>query len=74
MRHGINANLIHKWIRNTNNSKSSQSQPTFIALPTAPPSGEKVTFTLPSAQGQITVEWPLDQVMQSAQWLKAVIS
>lgn len=74
MSHGINANLVHKWIRNTKTSSPNQPQPNFIALPTPPSSCEKVTFTLPSAQGQITIEWPLDQIMQSAQWLKAVIS
>lgn len=72
MSHGINANLVHKWIRNTKPSKPSQAS--FIALPTPPSGCEKVTFTIPCAQGTITVEWPIDQVMQSVQWLKAVRS
>lgn len=75
MRHGINANLVHKWIRNSKKT-ASQVQTDFIGLPSPPLSCEKskkITFTITTAQETITVEWPIDQAMQSARWLKETI-
>ncbi|MEA3643498.1 MAG: transposase [Lamprobacter sp.] len=72
--HNLNANLVHKWI------KKAQSTATpipinsgFIPLPT-PPSTQTITITLPTEKGQVQIQWPAQQAMQSAQWLKAVLS
>ena len=76
MQHGINANLVHRWIRALNNTHpNSKAKPAFIALPVSTQQNHNaVIFNLPTAQGDVQVEWPIEQAMQSAQWLKAVLS
>ncbi len=78
MQHGINANLVHKWIR-----KSSpvplclvDSSPAFIPLPMPTPSSAVavIELSIPSAQGTISVKWPVTQSERCAQWFKAVLS
>ena len=74
-RHQLNANLVHKWIKKAKRAQPGSSAPGFVALPTPPSSSDSpIRLTIPTAQGNVLVEWPAEQAMQSAQWLKAVLS
>lgn len=78
-RHQLNANLVHKWIKKAKANNLSDPHPGFVALPVPPTTesaqgGNTFTLTLPTAQGPVIVEWPINQITQSAQWLKAVLS
>ncbi len=59
-RHNLNANLIHKWLREPQRALTcSTPLPAFVALP-APPSGGNthstdVRIELPAAEGTVTI-------------------
>lgn len=71
--HQLNANLLHKWRRLFDTS----TPPDFVRLPTpvgiigtaSVQNGTTVTILLP---GDIRVNWPLDHIGRSVDWLKAL--
>ena len=70
----INANLIHKWRRQF----AKQGAGPFISLPslsTAPTASGRcddvIRIELPNG---IVAQWPLDRIMDSVPWLKALQS
>jgi hypothetical protein len=78
MQQGINANLVHKWIRQSRPAAlcSVDNPPAFIPLPIHTPakSDSFIELTIPSTQGDIQVKWPVAQSERCAQWFKAVLS
>jgi len=78
LQHGINANLVHKWIRKSRPMALDHinQPPAFIPLPISTPaqSDALIELAFPSMQGVIQVKWPVDQSERCAQWFKAVLS
>ncbi len=79
LRHGINANLIHKWRRTRQRDTSDE----FLRLPAPggpmPPAatmpvttGDTIRLEVAVGQSHITVHWPVSQMHQSVEWLKAL--
>ncbi|QIL91528.1 transposase [Microbulbifer sp. SH-1] len=71
LRHGINANLIHKWRREAEGNQKPAEQK-FVSVPLPAPRGmvEDVVFELPG----IKVRWPLAQIDRAIPWLRALQS
>ena len=69
--HDLNANLVHKWIRQAKANTLPAGTPAFVALPlnTARASrpgpdsgmGESVHLEIPYRQHSIKVSWPVSQ-------------
>ncbi len=69
--HDLNANLVHKWIRQAKANSLPAISPAFVALPvnsvqaslTNPRSGtdERVQLEIPFHQQSIKVSWPVSQ-------------
>lgn len=70
----LNANLIHKWRRDLQQSALPQPDK-FIALPVIstpvnqPPVNSTIKVELSSRAGTIVLHWPLSEVDQLAHWL-----
>lgn len=71
-RHDLNANLVHKWRRETQNPESAQ--PAFIPLPApnAPVihNQAEARIDVPGPRGGVTLFWPCDQVCSLAELIK----
>jgi len=81
--HGLNANMVQTWIRNARQKKALPASPGFVALPlpvSAVPAPRQarepqpIRIELPSAQGAVTVQWPLEAADQCAHWLRELMS
>ena len=69
--HDLNANLVHKWIRQARTNTLPAVTPAFVALPVnsaqalRPSSGseadERVQLEIPFRQQSIKVSWPVSQ-------------
>ena len=79
LRHGISANLIHKWRRGRQRAANTE----FLRLPTpggpmAPVSpapskpAETIRLDVTVGQSHVTVHWPVSQLHKSVEWLKAL--
>lgn len=79
LRHGLNANLIHKWRQ----ALRREARDEFLRLPaprtTAPsvPSApanpaDTVRLEVTVGQSRVIVDWPLSRLHQSIDWLKAL--
>lgn len=72
-RHGLNANLIHKWRRQL----EKQGADAFIPLPAT--TGKTVSSVRPDTirlelPNGAVAHWPSDRMMESIPWLKALQS
>jgi transposase len=71
-RHDLNANLVHKWRRETQNPESAT--PAFIPLPApyAPVinSQAEVRIEVPGPRGGVTLFWSCDQTQSLAELIK----
>ena len=74
-RHGLNANLVHKWRRTPELAHSRGVNPShFIAL--APPipvpveTATTIVVELPTHAYPLKIHWPVDQTQALAQWVK----
>lgn len=63
----LNANLIHKWRRETKTGTESQN---FLPLPVAAPSASAQTVRIEF--GALTIHWPLSHIDNALPWLKAL--
>ena len=78
---GLNANLVHKWIRAARQQDSASTPPAFlpIALPAQSPqpqtsgSGESIRIEIPSANGSLVVHWPLADGDRCLRWLQDLL-
>ncbi|GGO83815.1 transposase [Marinobacterium nitratireducens] len=79
--HGLNANLVHKWIRAARQQDATSTSPTFlpIALPAQPHqpqaagSGESIRIEIPRAGGSLVVNWPLSDGDRCLRWLQDLL-
>ncbi|MBS9405729.1 transposase [Halomonas sp. TRM85114] len=67
LKHRLNANLVHKWIRTARQRDTMTETPAFVPVPlaSAPPSAtpsshttEPIRLTIPRPNGRVVVEWP----------------
>ena len=76
--HGINANIVHRWIREHGQGALGATTPAFIpltlsevprqaAVPVAPP---EIRVEVQRANTTIVVNWPLQGGASCAQWLR----
>lgn len=59
--HGVNANLVHKWIRQA--ERQHPVAPAFVpvALPAVPSAGQHIRIRLSGGPAQATVQWPVSE-------------
>jgi|SRR5690554_3065194 len=70
-RYGVNANLVHKWRRQS----VPQSPSAFVRLPDPAPlprvsGNDTVRIELP---GSVTVHWPIARMADALVWLRAMM-
>ena len=72
--HGINANVIRKWMPLYRDQPAAASLPAFVPLKAAPkrPAEAPVIIELPMAGQVITVKWPTSDPEDCAQFIGAV--
>ena len=72
--HGINANVIRKWLPLYRDQPAAASLPAFVPLKAAPkrPVEASVIIELPMAGQVITVKWPTSDPEGCAQFIRAV--
>ncbi|WP_324741167.1 IS66-like element accessory protein TnpA [Pseudomonas veronii] len=72
--HGINANVIRKWVPLYRDPSVADSLPAFVPLKAASkrPTEASVTIELPLAGQVITVKWPISDPEGCAQFIRAV--
>ncbi len=76
--HGLNANLVHKWIRA---SRQPSPSPSFlpIALPAGPTSQataspeESIRIEIPRQNGAVIVNWPMTDAERCLRWLQELL-
>ena len=60
--HGINANVVRKWIRQFRDADSASIVPAFISLPVpsnnCAQSRASISVEIPYGASQLTVSWP----------------
>ncbi|MEX2332707.1 MAG: transposase [Pseudohongiella sp.] len=78
LKHGLNANLVHKWRRAAAKmSPGAETRPDFVplALPTNRSSSEAMLrIELPSVHGNVVVHWPLSEAERCLTWLRTLLS
>lgn len=69
--HGVNANLVHKWIRQAERQQLPVA-PAFVpvALPRAPSAGRHIEIRLSRGPVQATVQWPVSEAGACVAWLR----
>jgi transposase len=87
--HGLNANMLRRWVnqstqasssqatRTTRARPSAQARPDFIPVklaPAAPTQAADIRIELPHATGSIQIHWPMAASTQCAQWLREVLA
>ncbi|MFP3403407.1 transposase [Pseudomonas sp. SIMBA_065] len=72
--HGINANVIRKWLPLYRDQSATTSLPAFVPLKAAPkrPAEGSVIIELAMAGQVITVKWPTSDPEGCAQFIRAV--
>ena len=77
--HGLNANLVHKWIRQQ--CESLPTMPAFVPVPlNLIPSGradtEKLTvqIDIPHHAGSLSVRWPAQDAEGCARFLRGLLA
>ena len=68
--HGVNANLVHKWIRQA--ERQTAAAPGFVpvALPAMPLAGRHIEIRLSRGPTQATVQWPVSEAGACVAWLR----
>jgi transposase-like protein len=72
--HGINANVIRKWMPLFRDQPAATSLPAFVPLKAAPkrPAETSVVIELPMAGQVLTVKWPPSDPEGCALFIRAV--
>ncbi len=70
IRHGLNANLVHKWRKAHKASQENR----FLRLPApaAPTAETLLRLEVPTPKGTLIVHWPMSELQQSIAWLRAL--
>jgi len=75
-RHGLNANLIHKWHRSPALSrKLLRTPPSFVEVKAPAQRSESsasIVLELPCQGTTIKIHWPVGHAMAMVDWLKAM--
>jgi transposase len=77
--HGLNANLVHKWRRQSDGAKPSvtaSEMPTFIPVAMAPAASlmvNDIRIELRRGALAVNVTWPLAASAQCAGWLRELL-
>ncbi|MDH0094925.1 transposase [Achromobacter mucicolens] len=68
--HGVNANLVHKWIRQA--ERQPPVAPAFVpvALPALPSAGRHIEIRLSRGPVQAAVQWPVSEAGACVAWLR----
>ncbi|GAA0782486.1 hypothetical protein GCM10009108_25300 [Castellaniella ginsengisoli] len=68
--HGINANLVRKWIRQA--EQSPVSTPAFVPIMPAgvPGAGRHIEIHLARGVTQATVRWPVSEAGACVSWMR----
>ena len=68
--HGVNANLVHRWIRQAR--QQDVTTPAFVpvALPAVPAAVRHIEIRLSRGPVQATVQWPVSEAGTCAAWLR----
>lgn len=81
LKHGINTNLVHKWISTARQQKAVPMAPAFlpVVLPAqsstiAVPATDMIRIELPRAGGTVIVNWPVAQADRCLPWLQALLA
>jgi len=70
-RYGLNANLLHKWRKQT----TTNSAEDFIRLPVPARAAQVPALTIRiDLPGGIVVHWPAHEMADSVVWLKALMA
>lgn len=77
MQHGINANIVHRWLREHSQGTLINRQPTFVPVTLSAatesaavlPTGD-IRIEVKRANTSIVVHWPLAGGAACAQWLR----
>ncbi|MFY3643320.1 IS66-like element accessory protein TnpA [Achromobacter xylosoxidans] len=68
--HGVNANLVHKWIRQAERQPSVVPAFVPVALPALPSAGRHIEIRLSRGPAQATVQWPVSEAGACVAWLR----
>jgi transposase len=68
--HGVNANLVHKWIRLSNRHHAVLPAFVPVAAPGLPVSGRHIEIRLSRGPVQATVQWPVSEAGTCVAWLR----
>ena len=78
--HGLNANLVHKWRRQTGRVDVTAASPrevaTFIPLPLAAhsaPAGGDIRIELRRGATAVNVTWPMAAASDCAAWMRELL-
>lgn len=83
LEHALNANLVHKWIREARRSAPVSDTPAFVPVPmasTAAPAAtqrqnvECIRLSIPSPKGMMTIEWPVSDAEGCRALLRDLLS
>ena len=68
--HGVNANLVHKWISQA--ERQIDAVPAFVpvALPAVSSAGRAIEIRLSRGPVQATVQWPVSEAGACVVWLR----
>ena len=79
LNHGLNANLVHKWRRETSPSRApiavagKPAQFVPVALPPGPESLPDLRIELRRGTTTITVAWPMAAAAECASWMRELL-
>jgi transposase len=79
LRHGLNANLVHKWRRRSRlggaaaATEVDAAQFVPLALPQPAPPREDIRIELRRGPTAITVMWPLAAAAECAGWMRELL-
>jgi len=75
MAHRLNANLVHKWRRESGSSSARPVQRTFVPVTLPVPIAEPQPIRLELQRGALCVKvsWPLDSAAACAAWLREIL-
>ncbi|SAI71701.1 transposase [Bordetella ansorpii] len=68
--HGVNANLVHKWIRQAERQIGLVSTFVPVALPAVSSAGRHIEIRLSRGPVQATVQWPVSEAGACVAWLR----
>lgn len=74
--HGINANVVHKWRRQTGSVQPASAPPTFVPLslpsPTCAPAPD-IRIEVRRGAASIAMTWPVSAAAECAAWMRELL-